>query len=625
MPICWGPGPVFVHESIAATRRWQHYASRSLFVTSLLAALAFIWLFICAEEGNLVGSISLQGLAEGGEYIFYAISATQLVLVLLVAPAATAGAICLDRARGNLTHMLVTDLADSEVIPGKLAARLLPVLALVATTVPVLAISALLGGVVFEAIISLTLITIALAIMGCALALAVSVRSNRTHEVLVVVYAIESLWILSPLIWTMMAQTQVLPGIPGWLIQINPFVLAWSAYAWPDDVSIVWLGAVLGAMMLISAVCAFYAVIRLRAEVTLGSGLSRSRFALWVNKTYKRLLWWRPAPSLDNDHVLWREWRRGRTSRAAKMVWGLFFALSIAGLAAGIMRIDDDYHQGTQFLILASGFQATFGLLLVSLFAPTVLAEERVRGSLDVLMTTPLSTARIVMAKWRAAYRAVPALAILPAISCLVIVANAPEHSQASQLFLPAPPPLDAVDKIAYVCLPVAFLLAQGAAVTSVGLVLATWIRRIGRAVAVSVTICALFALGWIPFLEVGQSLFEEFGLWPDAYSQRPEDLIAIVGSACPLGGQYFTFETTSWPAGKSRLAYYIAQSILLLATIEFALILLALTQVSFDRCVGRVSERPRRMPRPKPPGRRSLLSAPHLLKSMGQTADRQR
>ena len=34
---------------------------------------------------------------------------TQLALILLAAPAATAGAICQDKARGTLAHVMVTD------------------------------------------------------------------------------------------------------------------------------------------------------------------------------------------------------------------------------------------------------------------------------------------------------------------------------------------------------------------------------------------------------------------------------------------------------------------------------------------------------------------------------------
>ena len=37
MPLRFGPGPVFIYESISAARRWQVYALRSVFVLSLLA------------------------------------------------------------------------------------------------------------------------------------------------------------------------------------------------------------------------------------------------------------------------------------------------------------------------------------------------------------------------------------------------------------------------------------------------------------------------------------------------------------------------------------------------------------------------------------------------------------
>ncbi len=59
-----------------------------------------------------------------------------LGLVGLAAPAATAGSICLDKARGNLTLLLATDLSDSEIVLGKLAARLVPVLGLILCATP---------------------------------------------------------------------------------------------------------------------------------------------------------------------------------------------------------------------------------------------------------------------------------------------------------------------------------------------------------------------------------------------------------------------------------------------------------------------------------------------------------
>jgi ABC-type transport system involved in multi-copper enzyme maturation permease subunit len=611
MPLRWGPGPVFVYESIAATRRRQFYALRSLFVFGLLASLALVWLLVCLEEGAPLGSISIKQVAEAGENFYYAISTTQLLLVLFVAPAATAGAICLDRTRGNLTHMLVTDLADVEIVLGKLSARMLPVLALVSATIPVMALAGLLGGVVFEAVLSLTVITLVLALFGCTLALAISVRATKTHEVLMAVYGIECAWILGPLVWELLAESGVVPDVPDWFVALNPFALAWAPYAWPNFVSITWLAGVLGAIVLASAGLMLYAVLRLRAEATKDGRVRRSRLADRLARGHSWLFWWCPRPSLDSNPVLWREWRRGRPSRLAKVAWGVFIGLSIAGTAWGVITVVDDYQRGSQFLMYMNGLEATFSLLLVSLVAPTVLAEERVRGSLDVLMATPLPTDQIVVAKWWGAFRAVPALAILPAIGCLVMAIYAPAHPPTWR-GRASVPELDVIDRIAYATLPVAFLLVHGAVISSVGLALATWIRRVGRAVALSVSAYALVAFGWIIIVEILPAVFIPFGTLQNSDRETIEFVAQIIASACPLGGQLCTFNTTGLSVEKSRSAFYLGQIIVLLAQIAFALVILALSLMTFDRCVGRVPERPRRAPRP--PRRALTPPAPHVL-----------
>ena len=113
-----GLGPVFAFEWIALTRRWQWYAMRSLFAAMLLVAL----LVILSNSHIPPGGLTFRDLARLGQDFYLAVIGTQLTLVLLAAPAATAGSICLDRASGTLTHMLVTDLSDPEIVLGKLAA-----------------------------------------------------------------------------------------------------------------------------------------------------------------------------------------------------------------------------------------------------------------------------------------------------------------------------------------------------------------------------------------------------------------------------------------------------------------------------------------------------------------------
>ena len=104
------------------------YAGRAVFVGLLLLGLAFSWI----THRPRTDWTTLKGQAAIGRTFHSALVSIELLMVLLAAPAATAGAICLDKARGTLLHVLVTDLSDAEIVLGKLAARLVPVLGLVA-------------------------------------------------------------------------------------------------------------------------------------------------------------------------------------------------------------------------------------------------------------------------------------------------------------------------------------------------------------------------------------------------------------------------------------------------------------------------------------------------------------
>jgi hypothetical protein len=106
--MCWGLGPVFIYECLAASRRWQTYAIRALGVALLLAAIESI----AFPDSAIEQSMSWRQYAEMGQAYFCAIVGLVLTLVLLAAPAATAGAICVDRSRGTLSHILMTDLLD---------------------------------------------------------------------------------------------------------------------------------------------------------------------------------------------------------------------------------------------------------------------------------------------------------------------------------------------------------------------------------------------------------------------------------------------------------------------------------------------------------------------------------
>jgi hypothetical protein len=98
-------------------------------------------------------------------------------------------------------------------------------------------------------------------------------------------------------------------------VNINPFVLAWAPYDGSNRVGFGFYALVLGAPFLLSAGLVAFAVLRLRAEVTKGTGVRATKVSSWISRARAWVQAWRPGPSLDDDPVLWREWRRGRPSR----------------------------------------------------------------------------------------------------------------------------------------------------------------------------------------------------------------------------------------------------------------------------------------------------------------------
>lgn len=563
-----GLGPVFAYEWIVSSRRWQGYVLRSLFAGVLLAALVVIWFKSVAP----LGLMTFQSLAHLSETFYVALVGTQLTLVLLAAPAATAGAICLDRASGAMAHLLVTDLSDSEIVLGKLAARLVPVLGLVACALPLTAILMLLGGVDPDALLGAFLITTGIAVLGCSLALCFSLWARKTHEALLGTYAVWGLWLVGRPFITLVNSAY------GWSLTIppriaDPYFLAFAPYWRPGTVSLNDYLGFLGLTSGIATVLAVVSVVRLRAVCT-RTDVARKRSLRGRLATISArldLLRYLPGPSLDFNPVLWREWHRARPSRWARIVGGLFMAGAVTASVAAIVAPRSSFA-----MAWVNGLQVSIGMLLLSVTAATSLAEERVRGSLDVLMATTLSTREIVLGKWLGTFRLVPALAVLPV---LVVLCSDPWHG----LYVPT------------VILTFIFVFVCGATITGLGLAMATWCSRLGRAVALTVTTYVVVTVGWL-FV----------GLWlrngPDS-----EGLMM----ASPF---FFAGELAADLCVQGNRRAYIGWGVFWALTYAVAsVVLLGATLLSFNRCVGRIEAGfiPHHPRRPRTPAPSPVMELP--------------
>jgi ABC-type transport system involved in multi-copper enzyme maturation permease subunit len=503
--VSFGVGPVFWCECLRLARRWQTYALRSLLVGCLLVSL------VLAQPLIFRHGVRLADLAAIGSQLFLALVGTQLVLILLAAPASMAGAICDEKARGNLAQLLATGLSATEIVLGKLASRLVWVLALLGCSLPVLFLAALLGGIDAEALLGAFAVTFGLAVFACALALALSVEGTRTHEVLLTTYAILSVLWIAPLFaltmrasWIIMSLVESIPALntlitgstrsfPPQVVRVdelawvNPFAASLLPYLNPAGTPAWKPQAVFLAISLgLSVLSLLWAVLRLRTVALRQAdrpAQSRHPSHTGFGDLRRRLC----QPLLSVNPVMWHEWQRRVPSRWGRLTWLLYLLMS-ATLTAWVVRETIISHRhgwyySYSYLVpppeTLTQFLFAVGLLLLSILSVTGLAEERETGTLEVLLTTPLSTRSIVWGKWWGACRAVPVVAAWPAILALALAW-----------------PLGVVVSGLGALLVVIVGLVYAAAFTTLGMALAVWVPRTGVAVALSVASLALISLG---------------------------------------------------------------------------------------------------------------------------------
>jgi len=448
------------------------------------------------------------------------------------------------------------------------------------------------GGIVPLALIGSFLVAIGSAIVGCALALTLSVFGRKTHEVLILTYLIVVVWLLAWLVVEVVHGMLLGPpparaaGPPGMWVALhdlaewsNPYLLAFAPYKAPGRVHAASYVEFLAGCLASSAALVGLATARIRRVAMSQAGRPAAGSRRWPTRPRWPGL---PGPSLDANPAAWREWRRRRPSWMMRVAWGLYGAFGLLGV---YMAATPNFFSGSVGGGAWNLFLVTLGLLLLSVRATTGLAEDRARGTLDVLLSTPLSSRSILAAKWWATFRQAPAIAIWPA---LVAFVPAREHGYWS-IYAMLPP----------------LVLAYAAAITSMGLAVATWVRREARAVALGVAAYVAWVVGQ-PVLEIYLLLNADarfragmmvgdpaFGVWLLTYCLND-------GGVGTADGWFTASDAILWAllwtivyAGASRLQF--------LATLA-----------SFDGCLGRIPDDGAR-PESRPPGR-STLSNDELL-----------
>lgn len=318
-----------------------------------------------------------------------------MAFAMIMSPAVLAGSLAGDKERGSIGLLLTTRVNAFEIVLGRLSGRLSQVAMIELAAVPALLMMASMAGFGLSHTLTLLILPVCLALGGAGMALAASAMSRRGRDALLLVYLLQILIYLSPLVSTISSP---------WIGALSPWQTL-TSLTWDDEIAPTLVTA--GAWAILGIAGIALASWRLRpsclAETDGASARRKARRRVWV-------------PPVDEVRpMLWKELhieKVGTLGRAGRWIGGLlvlWLALGSIGLAicAGWGYFHPAYSSWVDWAISQSslwyGNSAVFiGCLIqwaIGLRAAVTISSERERGTWDALLTSPLEGTEIVRGK----------------------------------------------------------------------------------------------------------------------------------------------------------------------------------------------------------------------------------
>src|SRR5947209_10447423 len=171
--------PVLIRELLVNLRSNRAFTLQLLYVTFLGVVVYFAW----PGEGKLVS-------ADLAQRLFNMFFLGQFFLVALVAPSFAAGSITGEKERKTYEMLLASPLKPSSILIGKLLSSLTYLVILILSSLPLMILCFLLGGILLSEIARAYLVLILVAGTFGLISVACSSFFRRTSSALVVSYLI---------------------------------------------------------------------------------------------------------------------------------------------------------------------------------------------------------------------------------------------------------------------------------------------------------------------------------------------------------------------------------------------------------------------------------------------------
>lgn len=445
-------GPILPWEMTTLARRRRYFLLRAVYLSILLFLLWVVHhqTFDFWSRYQNRGMIAVS--AMFAQAFFSSFTFLQLAAVLVLAPAAVATAITVEKERRTIEYLFASDLRNQEIVLGKYVARLLNLAMLILGALPVLSLATLFGGIDPERLFLLFLVTLGVLCSTGAIAMLVSVHADNTRWAVSRSYSFLGVLLFSPLLaygaleiareWSRRNRGAGLAAamIP-WLEEaahalysVHPLgyfsstILSMRGSSPAGDAA-----AMLGFHMSFTAVLLAVSALRLRtvyrARVSGGSVEKRPIFARRERKV--RPVW--------NHAMAWKEWRIGAGIRTHWFVRGigglLLLAMVLPFPIAALERFFSIFSMNSLvmskdmlrvhllWLVCAGSLVAW---LLSSVRAASSIAVERDKDTWTTLLASDFTASEILVGKYIGALKPLAAyLALFLAVAPFAIAADA--------------------------------------------------------------------------------------------------------------------------------------------------------------------------------------------------------
>lgn len=210
--------PILLRVVEGGGKRIRDLVIRCLYLGILV--LVVLFLLGNTSTGNL-SELSIQSAR-----IFSNLSYLQLLLVALLAPIFTAGAITQEQDSQTYDILLATPLSNGQIVLGSLVSRLFFVFALLVSGVPVFSITQVFGGVAIGDIVQSVLIAATTALVTGALAIAIATFKVGTRRTIFSFYLFNVLYLVG-LYLLDSAESLRVPLDTGIAVAENARVIGW--------------------------------------------------------------------------------------------------------------------------------------------------------------------------------------------------------------------------------------------------------------------------------------------------------------------------------------------------------------------------------------------------------------